>query len=418
MMDDDILIIESNKGGINLACNGYLYNKVKSTDYLIYWKCNKRKHCKGSAHTNLLYGDFAMVTRHAVDCIGDPFKIQAIFERSRAKKLAKDTREKPARLFARSISRLSDEARLSFSNENAFRRTIQRVRSNDYPPIPVTMEELVIEGSWAMTFGEHPSQFLRYDNRGSEGQAGRMIIFFSDAGINLLSSASVWYMDGNFKMSPQGFLQLYVIRVPLGTTAVTVAFCVLERKSKATYTTLFEALMRAFEELGLEVNVRKILCDFEMAVIKSIQTTVGTLRQIDITGCFYHLSSNVLDRVQNFGLVVLYRQDPDLRLFVGMMLGLAFLPIEEVVHGMRHLESICPVEMEELLTYFDSTYVRGPLVPAPPGADPEEEQRRRPPLFPPHVWNVHLNTLNNEPRTNNQCEVSKDFQFSNLHQPF
>ena len=87
------------------------------------------------------------------------------------------------------------------------------------------MEELVSVGSWTMTFGEYPSQFLRYDNRGSEGQAGRMIIFFSDAGIN---QASVWYMDGNFKMSPQGFLQLYVIRVPLGTTAVTVAFCVLE----------------------------------------------------------------------------------------------------------------------------------------------------------------------------------------------
>ena len=98
-------------------------------------------------------------------------------------------------MFARSISRLSDEARLSFSNESAFRRTIQRVRSNGYPPIPATMEELVIEGPWAMTFGEHPSQFLRYDNRGSEGQAGRMIIFFSDAGIN---QASVWYMDGNF----------------------------------------------------------------------------------------------------------------------------------------------------------------------------------------------------------------------------
>ena len=39
--------------------------------------------------------------------------------------------------------------------------------------------------------------------------------------------------------------------------------------------------------------------------------------------------------------------------------------------------------------------------------------RRIQPLFPPHLWNVHEATLNDEPRTNNLCEAWNN-RFSNL----
>lgn len=42
-------------------------------------------------------------------------------------------------------------------------------------------------------------------------------------------------MDGNFAMAPKQFEQVYVIRVPIGETAVTVAYCLLEKKDEETY---------------------------------------------------------------------------------------------------------------------------------------------------------------------------------------
>ena len=57
----------------------------------------------------------------------------------------------------------------------------------------------------------------------------RIVIFASEECLQLLSRSKTWYMDGNFKMSPKLFMQLYVIRVPLGETAVSVVYILLQR---------------------------------------------------------------------------------------------------------------------------------------------------------------------------------------------
>ena len=78
--------------------------------------------------------------------------------------------------------------------------------------------------------------------------------------------------------------------------------------------------------------------------------------------------------------------------------------VNDVVQGMAHLRQNAhphPQAME-LLQYFETNYVNGvwrnihrpgqPIV------------RRIPPIFPHALWNVHIATLNNDPRTNNVCE--------------
>ena len=247
-MDNSVRVIRSNKGGVKVALSGYMYVKVFSSESKIYWKCMKRNHCKASLVTDLDYRNPIKRTPHSQDCLSDDYKVCAIVVRNKAKQLAKDCREKPSRLFARSLSMLPDGARLSLGNEAAFARTIQRARSESFPPIPASLNELSVEAAWSRTFAQTPAEFLMFDNKGDEGRSGRILLFASDTGLNLLSSARSWFMDGNFKMAPTGFLQLYVIRVPLGSTAVSVVFYLLEKKSKATYITLFNAIKRLFEE--------------------------------------------------------------------------------------------------------------------------------------------------------------------------
>ena len=52
-----------------------------------------------------------------------------------------------------------------------------------------------------------------------------------------------------------------------------------------------------------------------------------------------------------------YRADKEFRHFVGMMDGLGFLPVDEVENGMSFLRENCYPGAEELLDYFDATYV-------------------------------------------------------------
>ena len=108
-------------------------------------------------------------------------------------------------------------------------------------------------------------------------------------------------MDGNYAMAPQGFLQLYVIRVPLGNTAVSTVYAVMQRKSQASYEELLQTVIDVCERMDLVIDPATILCDFEQAVIRAIEAILGP--EIDIRGCFYHLTQATWRKIQELGLV-------------------------------------------------------------------------------------------------------------------
>ena len=81
---------------------------------------------------------------------------------------------------------------------------------------------------------------------------------------------------------------------------------------------------------------------------------------------------------------------------------------------MSYLKNIVPVGAEDLLLYFDHTYVNGKFRPGRPCKNNIVVQYRRiPPLFPLTTWNVNLTTLSDGHRTNNVCE-SWNSRFSHM----
>ena len=85
--------------------------------------------------------------------------------------------------------------------------------------------------------------------------------------------------------------------------------------------------------------------------------------------------------------------------------GLAFLPVDEVKEGMEHLKCRIPDGAQELVNYFDKTYVNGTYRRAQPAHGQEGIRIQHvPPRYPPQIWNVHQATIITEPKTNNQCE--------------
>ncbi|KAG7172064.1 hypothetical protein Hamer_G001049 [Homarus americanus] len=92
-----------------------------------------------------------------------------------------------------------------------------------------------------------------------------------------------------------------------------------------------------------------------------------------------------------------------------MLDALAFLPLEDVIEGMKYLKTVIPSETEELLMYFDRTYVSGSFrliqqpVAMPSDALMPMRMRHTSSMFAPHLWNVHDATMNNNARTNDIC---------------
>ena len=119
---------------------------------------------------------------------------------------------------------------------------------------------------------------------------------------------------------------------------------------------------------------------------------------VELNGRFCHLSGYVAPRAWTW-LNSLYMANDDVKKFVGMMDGLAFLPVQDITAGVVIVRNFMPnPALAPLLTYFLQTYVGVWVLNA------NNQMVSRPTLFPLLSWNVYTITLNGGSRTNNVCE--------------
>ena len=112
-------------------------------------------------------------------------------------------------------------------------------------------------------------------------------------------------MDGNFKMSPKNFLQLYVIHVPLGPhNSVPVVYAFMEQKSFDSYCELFDVIMNKATEFGLVLQPDLVIVDFEIATHQALRQRIDV--NISIGGCFFHKRGSTWQKVQDLGEVERY----------------------------------------------------------------------------------------------------------------
>ena len=174
----------------------------------------------------------------------------------------------------------------------------------------------------------------------------------------------------------------------------------LQRKTQETYEELINAIINYRQQLNIDPDPEYIITDFKISMIQAIRAILGD--DITITGCFYHLTQATWRKIQDLAMVNRYIDDETFRHFCGMLDRLAFLPVDDVIGGFEHLRLIAPDGTDQLLTYFDNTYVNGIYRARQNGNN--IRAHRIPPRFPSATWNIHERTLADEPRTNNLCE--------------
>lgn len=227
-------------------------------------------------------------------------------------------------------------------------------------------------------------------------------MFGTDNMIHLLSQSKEWYMDGTFGLAPKNFLQLYIIRIKHNCEYLTAIYSLLQRKTQSTYEQMFTILLNECNKRKYYPDPVKVHLDFEKAVINALKNIIGS--HITIMGCFYHLCQSTHRHIQKLGLETKYRTDENFNHFCAMLDSLAFLPLSHVKEGMDYLKTVVPPDAEDLVDYFDSVYVSGPLRRIGTDDDLSIRFRRLPPQYPPPTWNVHQSTLLDSNRTNNVCE--------------
>ena len=88
-----------------------------------------------------------------------------------------------------------------------------------------------LQQPWKTTGGQHQVPFLFHDTGPQDPE--RMLVFATNECLQRLATSTEWYMDGNFKLAPRLFMQLYVIWAKLDKWRNFVCLRSALRKSRA-----------------------------------------------------------------------------------------------------------------------------------------------------------------------------------------
>ena len=155
------------------------------------------------------------------------------------------------------------------------------------------------------------------------------------------------------------------------------------------------------ELLPVGFSPTRILLDFEAAAINAFG---AEFPHAIVSGCFFHLAQSVLRKVGHLGLKSRFDADMDFQMLVKSLPALSFVPQNDAFNRFQELARLFPNDhdddergnpIDQLLLYFENTYVRGREV---------RLGEHRDARFPPPLWNHYHDAEMCAPKTTNCCE--------------
>lgn len=361
--------------------DGYCYRLArKNVDNSESWRC-LQKNCRGRLRV-VNNCEVIIVNEHSH--APNPTKNEAKQCVHKIRELASNTVERPRQIFQRATHSVSLEAAIFLPEYCTAQRNIERIRRSAEHPYasPRTVADIVIPDTLKIT--TRNQNFLLWDSGNND--PNRMFMFGTEENLNILQQHGHWFVDGTFKVSPEIFYQVFTVHGLVDNRACPLIYVLMQDKREESYVRVFQKLADLKENLHPE----SVLCDFEKAVQNAVSRTFPDLQAI---GCLFHLGQNLWRKVQEFNLTELYRHDDNLRQCTKMLLALSFVPTDDVVAAFETLTEICPDDMDNLINYWEDTYI-GRM----------RRNRRSVPLFPISVWNMFNRVTSDLPRTNNSVE--------------
>ena len=138
------------------------------------------------------------------------------------------------------------------------------------------------------------------------------------------------HIDGTFKTSPKYFTQIWIVSGYEGSTCVPFMYILIEDKTCSSYSKAIEVLKSYCPDFDSD----SFMVDFEKAEHSVIRSHF-----IDaiIKGCLFYWKQ-CLNR--KFKAVVGYEDNELLRNYLHTVFGLAFVPVDDVLHGWSLLKPL------------------------------------------------------------------------------
>ena len=379
--------IKSQKGKQKLLLNGYSFTQERVTKASkIIWKCvewTPPNKCLGRCHT--LDGIVTLHNEkhnHAPDGVTN----DVLVLKNRIRDAAGSSSATTAHIVAECLSTVPEHIVMQLSKINTLKRMVINHRPAE-PESPSDLQSLTIKDEYALT--AKGDKFLLYDSE----DAGRILMFSTDANINILKECNHWYYDGTFKSAPRFFVQLFTIFGQMEDgTFIPLIYWLLPNKAAETYDSVFDKI----SELIGEGDPDTVMSDYESATLNVFKKYFPTTTQ---RGCHFHFQQCLWRKIQSeSSILTKYKSDTYFSFHLKYLPALAFLPAEDVITAYEEIIKM-PFFVENgtvlkpFVQYFQETWV-----------GKKRRGRRTQPMFPVKLWNVREAVLEGIGKTNKTME--------------
>ncbi|KAK3916473.1 PKS-NRPS hybrid synthetase [Frankliniella fusca] len=138
-----------------------------------------------------------------------------------------------------------------------------------------------------------------------------------------------------------------------------LVYALLPDKLETSQTRVLEAI----KDVCVQKHLRRpdpatVIMDFEKGMNNAVATVFP---DAELRLCLFHLKQSAFRKIQNLGLAVQYRDEEDdtVRMAFWQILGVAFVPVDDVEEAFHQAKENIPDEMKPFPKYFEETYVLG-----------------------------------------------------------
>ena len=197
----------------------------------------------------------------------------------------------------------------------------------------------------------------------------RILIFASDEQVDIIQDTEDFLVDGTFKVVPEIFYQLFIVHGVFRDHVVPLVYALLRRKNAETYQNLILEILK----IAPRWSPRTIMLDFEQASIGAFESAFPNAA---LSVCYFHLRQSIhrkiqvseirwvinskfyfLSSIKELGHQNTYQNDAIFSHKVHKIASLAFLEPNSVVTGFERLSMDLGDDLEDILDYFERTYI-------------------------------------------------------------
>lgn len=383
-MDNAVTFVSSTRGKVKACNNGYVYyfdKQSKMDKKISFYLCEEYRKLRCPARVHIR--DNEVIDRSKEHNHAPDSKRKSVLNvLSAIKTKASTSTERPVAIVSDNIAVVPPAIAASLPTTSNLRRTIQRVRQRQQ----VTprqrdkkgkLDEITSPQRRANSADDE--QYLLY-NSGPGDES--ILIFGTQKLLQFLKNSSHWSINGIHDIAPILHYRLITIHATSRNRTIATVYALISANSKHCYSLLLGALNELLEGRA----PRTISCDFDEELMK-----ISRLKYPDATlsGSHFNLRKTLFRKIHSLGYASTY-QDQEFAIWVGCMLSLAFVSVDDVVDCFKTLtenevfKRVVDDPAEDLVDYFEDTLIGRPR--------PRHGGRKKP-TFPIDFWNVRDRTI-------------------------